>query len=742
MPVSAPLRLDLTERQINDDIGGTLMSAETETGDSQSLESPSPTLTDTTVMELFPNFAENEEVVNETKKLLSSIFSNISDRTDLETIWEKNDEMYRVKPDASKDDVHRANESTGVFHVSVNQLVSMAFKFLTDNVQNYKYGYKGVVDDEVQNIARKQNADILTKLFHKALSTNKFKKNLKRILHNVYKNGNGFVGVPWEKRVVDMVYRDKDSGERKTKEVEKNNLPGMEFIPIDRIWLDENIDEIDDQPAIFIRHPISWSSLLVDSKKNKVRLFKGEDGEDGFKNRFEKYKDSFSSTEFNTAKSDRMDNADRPMQDRTSEFYQHWIIWALLPIDKKTGKWDKDGEDVRCRVRILGTPEGCEVIEIRANVFPDGVPILVTHQTEDDVGMYHISLGEKVKSYFDQICTAVNQLIDNRSKNCRRPIIVDPMRVTNIDAWDFGHSNVLNVTGDVTTAFKEAQLTDMTSAIVPTIQYCELKVREIMNTIDAVMGQAMGGRTSASEYMGAKASATTPIFSDMASIEDDIIGGYMRKFAQYVHTFMTLEDIISQVGKTGESFQFHLNDVYSFEMRGVIEAMDKAARIQNLMQLFSMSMDANARSKIMLRIAETMDIENPGEMVAIPAKDQAVKAALWENNEMLVSGQWDEPDMGEMHDVHLQIHKQALWEAQGSEDENASTNAPMLQDHIGKTEYLKRQEQSMGGASPLPAGENNGPQAQAGAPPLPGNEQGQNIAGELGNLNAGSPIPA
>ena len=74
---------------------------------------------ETTILELFANFAENEEVVTETKKLLSSIFSNIQDRGELEDIWEFNDKMYRVKPDPAKDDIHRANEATGVFHISI-----------------------------------------------------------------------------------------------------------------------------------------------------------------------------------------------------------------------------------------------------------------------------------------------------------------------------------------------------------------------------------------------------------------------------------------------------------------------------------------------------------------------------------------------------------------------------------------------------------------------------------------------
>lgn len=731
---SAPLRYRFNDRQ--EDSGDFGIGEGTPVSDNmtQGVEDSG----DKTLMELYPNYAESERVVEEVKRRLGEIYSAIEDRGDLETIWDDNDKMYRVKPDASKDDVHRANEATGVFHISINQLVSMAFKVMTDNPHNYKYGYKGVVDDEIANTMRGKNAEILTKLLHKAFENGKFKKNLKRLLLNVYKNGTGFVGIPWEKRMVDLTYRDKESGERKSMKVSEHNLPGFEYIPIDRIWLDENIDELDDQPGIFIDSPITWGRLLEDSRKNKVKLFEKDAGDEGFKNKFGKYKYTFSSTKNNTPLADRADNAERTLQARTTEQYQHWIVWIMLPINKETGEWDINGEERRFRVRIVGTPQSCEIIEIRENIFPGGVPLLVTHQTEDDIGIYHISLGEKIKSYYDQICIATDQLIDNRSKNCRRPIIVDPLKCTNIDKYDFGHSNVIHVEGgDVRSAFMEVQLADMTQTIMPTINYCEMKIKEIMNTTDAVMGQALGGRTSASEYMGAKASATTPIYSDMASMEDDIIGGFMLKFAQYVHTFMTLEDIIDQIGDVGGEFQFALADIYSLELRGVVEAMDKAMRIQNLMQLFAMSTDPAAKAKIMIRLTEAMEVENPAEMIPIPAKDQAVKAALWENNEMLVHGEWDEPEMGEMHDLHLQIHKPALWHAQREDPPNP--NSPLMQEHISKTEMLKKQEQAMGGGSPLPQSPGmNG----TGSPPLPGDQSGAQISGNLGNINAGTPVAA
>ena len=696
--------------------------------------SSAPDEGEASVMDLFPNFAEQNDILEKTQIRLRSLFSNCSDRSDLDEIRDVNDRMYRCKPDTSLNEKHRANEATGVFHISVNQLVSMAYKTFTENPDNYKFGFKGILDDEAVNTIKARNAEIMTMLFRKAQVATNYKNNLKRALLDCYKNGTCFVAVPWEKQVVDLIYRDKTTGSRKSKLFTKNNLPGFDFIPIDHLWLDENIEEMDAQPAIYIKAPISWSKLLGDSKKNNVKLFK-KDGQEGLRDKFSKYLEHESSSQFGTPKADRLDNADRTFQDRTGERYKHWFVWINLPINKKDEKWDEDGAEIRCRVRILGDPESCEIIEIRENIFPGGVPLLVAHQTEDDIGMYHISLGEKIATYYDQICVAINQLIDNRSKNVRRPIVYDPMRV-DVDKYDFGHANAIPCSGDVRSGLFEMQIADMTATIMPTVQYCEQKIREIMNTTDAVMGMAMGGRTSASEYVSAKAAATTPIFSDMSSIEDALIGGYMRRFSQYVHTFMTHEDIVDQIGTVGGEFQFELADIYSIEMRGVTESMDKATKVQNLLQLYGLTMNPADQAKIKLRIAEAMGVENPAEFVSIPAKDQAIKAALWENNEIMTFGKWDEPEMGEMHDIHISIHSQRLW--QGQREDPPSDNIQMMTQHISTHQQLKRSEQSSAGSGqPFTS---NGQMSANTPAPLPGDVNGQQMSAQMGNAQGGLPV--
>jgi len=124
--------------------------------------------------------------------------------------------------------------------------------------------------------------------------------------------------------------------------------------------------------------------------------------------------------------------------------------------------------------------------------------------------------------------------------------------------------------------------------------------------------------------------------------------------------------------------------------------------------------DAVTRSKILRRIGEAMELENVDDITAIPGVEQAEKAAFFENISILESGNIEAPHLGENHDVHIGIHRQALLKAKQEDNQYAS----LLGNHISETMNIKQQEQSPAGVGSLPA---FGPQAgqSGGAAPAP-----------------------
>jgi len=60
----------------------------------------------------------------------------------------------------------------------------------------------------------------------------------------------------------------------------------------------------------------------------------------------------------------------------------------------------------------------------------------------------------------------------------------------------------------------------------------------------------------------------------------------------------------------------------------------------------------------------------------------------------------------------------------------------MMQQHIAKHQMMLRQEQTQAGGSPITLGQTSG------TPPMPGQESGADISGQMGSMQAGSPVPA
>ena len=636
------------------------------------------------IAENLKNYAEDEDVVKEVKARLSTVWSNISDRQSYEDVWEKVDEMYRVKPSGDITEKNRANFGSGVFTRSINQLVGIAYQILVENKHKYKYIPRpSIVDQGTLDQARK-NAAILTDMLHIAMDAPDFKRNMRKILYGIYKYGKGLCGIPFRR-------------EKKAWKIKNGKdalysvpvLPVMEHIPIENLYADTNIDGLQGQDTIFIKALTTWSALRGDTT---VVLPKdtSKKGDAANKAAVDQFKATSGDTT-ETVKESRFGNAEHDYNDKDTGLIRHWVVWAMLPIDTEKGKWDEAGEWKLFRVRILGDADKCEVIECRENPFPGGMPLLDANQCEDDIGFYHISLGEKVETYHDQICTAQNQLADNRSKINRRSLFYNSMMVSHQDRIDYGHSNAIPVEGNPREAIYEMEMIDITGTITNTIIYNENKIKEIMNTTDAILGVAMGGRTSASEYQGARMAATTPIYADLSVIEESIMASFMDKFAQYVHAFMTPADIIYFVGEEGRSFDFTMTGKdYSVVAEGVVYSRDKAMRMQNLAMLLQLTTDATIRAKIMRRMADAMELDNPEEITRIPGYDQAVKAALFENVAMLEYGNLEAPQPGENHDIHLPIHTKAYMDAKREKNPNTGK----IGHHIRETMNLRKQEQS------------------------------------------------
>jgi len=141
------------------------------------------------IAENMKNFADDDEIVGKVKSHLSGIWSNISTRDTYEDIWEKIDEMYRVKPSGDIKEKNRANFGCGVFTRSINQLVGISYQVIVENKHKYKYIPRPSIVDQGNLEQARKNAAILTDLLHIAMNAPDFKRKNTAMDFAVFRSG-------------------------------------------------------------------------------------------------------------------------------------------------------------------------------------------------------------------------------------------------------------------------------------------------------------------------------------------------------------------------------------------------------------------------------------------------------------------------------------------------------------------------------------------------------------------------
>jgi len=677
-----------------------------------------------------PNLAHHKKIREFVAKHCEWQFKDIQHRGDLKNIWDTSDKMFRCKP-FDKDYESRADTATCDYAVAVHQLKAITFKTILEHLNDYRYIAAGLPTDE-DRVRYELQADAFTAMLHMSLKQKASRQALSKTAHQFWKDGNCIAGVEWISKRYDINTWDGNVMEPSLEYVG----PVLRAINRQEVWLDSDIEDLDEQDAFFIRDPISWTELITNPDfvlpekhtRQAMALFLSD-----------------KASQYRAARTQAQENAgvdgDTYMPEPAT--YNRWVGWCMLPIQYENGRgtWDENGATFRHRIQLLGDPgKTAHCMLIEPNPFPLGVPFMAGHEVEDDIGFDHQSRAERVKTYYEQICIAQDQLIETREKNNRRPVVYDPYSIPAFEDYEFGASQSIPAKGSPKDAFLEMQISDMTGSNLLHIEHCERKLKEMMHATRAVLGEAMGARTSASEYMGARAAATAPIYEAIARFEDAIIIGYMEKFRAYVQRFMKAEDLVQILGPEGrlislEDAEEALTRRYGIMAEGVAKFSTEMEEFQKTLQFYQVTQnDPNLQPGSTLEELALSLRKNPKRFLRVPSRREATKAALLENQVILQDGKWDEVEETDNHDVHLDVHTRGLFDA---EQTGATQNVPLMQQHINKHNQFKTQAVSGALAPQLP--QSSGlPEA---AESTPGEQSGRELSAEQGNVQGGANIP-
>jgi hypothetical protein len=236
-----------------------------------------------------------------------------------------------------------------------------------------------------------------------------------------------------------------------------------------------------------------------------------------------------------------------------------WTFFPMLPLQRlQDGTWqlDKDGSlgipMQRFVMHSFGTNlvSNQTIIGLRTNYFPQKqLPLYSSaHMPDLDSGLYTPTMGELLFNHYKEICTAMNQWIDNKNLLNDPPawyVAGSPAGTMDFNAKgsripvngpnDVGWRNVFNATMDT----------------VQMIQYIRESAQTSSKAVDAILGKAMGSRTSATEASNVFQSAMSGVTTDINIFNYDVMGGYATRVWDYCGLWMDndlLKEITGQFG--------------------------------------------------------------------------------------------------------------------------------------------------------------------------------------------------
>lgn len=235
-----------------------------------------------------------------------------------------------------------------------------------------------------------------------------------------------------------------------------------------------------------------------------------------------------------------------------------WTFYPMLPLDPETLEWEfrKDGVTPVPFERFIVQTWGENllskqiIIRLQRNFFPrDQLPLYGSAHIPDlESGAYPPSLGYLLWNHYREIVTCKNQYMLNKDR------INDP------PAWVMGSSPALNQNLNAPGAkievnskndFGWATVVDATQSTVAYMTHLREQAKTASKSDDAILGQAMGGRTSATEAQNVFQASMSALTTPINIFNYDIMGGFATRVWEYAATWFPpdlLQAITGQMG--------------------------------------------------------------------------------------------------------------------------------------------------------------------------------------------------
>lgn len=402
-----------------------------------------------------------------------------------------------------------------------------------------------------------------------------------------------------------------------------------------------------------------------------------------------------------------------------------WTFYPMLPLDPQTLDWIKypDGSPVPYFRYIMNSfgpnMAGHQImLRLQRNFYPrDVLPIYGTSHLPDlDSGLYTPSIGYLLWNHYKEIVTCKNQYIANKDWINNPPSwVLSSSPAQEEDLTKSGAKIIVNGPND----FGWRTPYDATGTTVAMMQALREQAQTSSKSSDAILGKALGGRTSATEAQNVFQASMSAITTPINIFNYDIMGGYAWRHWEYTGTWfppellkritgqmgfvLTPEDLWTRVG-----LKWDVGSTY-------IESIVRQQNVRYMLESSAMDPTVN-RAPMWKALLELWRFDTAGEWIndggfereVYMATDQSIRTFLGEKITI-------NPDQN--HQLAVKVKIRFLEDQQGPYMTNPETRqfAPLIAQQIAVHQnfllmqmHMQMLQAAAGNPNPPPA------------PPMPG----------------------
>lgn len=244
-----------------------------------------------------------------------------------------------------------------------------------------------------------------------------------------------------------------------------------------------------------------------------------------------------------------------------------WTLYPMLPLgideSQKTPEnpdgyvFDDEGKLKVPMARWICTTYGnnlCigeqEILKLQRNFYPnDSLPLYGSaHMPTLDDGVYSVSIGSLLENHYEQLCKATLQYLDNKDwVNDPATTVVFNSPANAHKTNQKGKKIPVNSHNDL----KSREPFDATQTTPMFMEMVRSQAQTSSKAVDAILGKAMGSRTSATEASNIFQTAMSGVTTDINLFAHDIFGGYAERVWTYTGYWVDPDILAAVTGSYG-----------------------------------------------------------------------------------------------------------------------------------------------------------------------------------------------